>query len=192
MAKDLDNELAEAAGIDEDDGSMALPEPPELRVEPPHGRESSAKRGNNNVLLAMLLLMTGGVVLLFMYGFEGASVYSMGVDQFLAEKDKHVDRRVRIEGELVPGTLKHRPQPCEYRFTIKGAKSTLPIRYAQCILPDTFRDVPEGGVEVTAEGVLDEAGHLEADLIMAKCSSKYDKETHTLEGKPQAKAPPAN
>jgi len=192
MGNNLDRELADVAGLDEDahpheadvDASMAVPRADSDRPSP---GGSQAPKKLNLGLLGALLLMFVGIVCLFMFGFKEAAIYSMPVDQFLAQKDQHVDRRVRIEGELVPGTLKKRDSPCEYRFTVKGETGTLAVRYAQCVIPDTFRDVPEGGVEVTAEGVL--AGeHFEADLIMAKCASKYDPETHTMEGQEQATA----
>jgi hypothetical protein len=49
------------------------------------------------------------------------------------------------------------------------------------VIPDTFRDVPEGGVLVTVEGALAKEGHFEASMIMAKCSSKYDPKTHSMD-----------
>ncbi len=186
----LDSELARVAGIDDDAPAsgadvMAVPQPAEARAEP----APAAARKTHTGLLAMLLVMVAGIVCLFMFGFQEAAIYSMPVDQFLAQKDEHVDRRVRLEGELVPGTLVKREKPCEYRFQLKGVERQLEVRYPQCIVPDTFRDVPEGGVEVTAEGSL-RGEHFEADLIMAKCSSKYDPETHSMADGPQAKATP--
>jgi cytochrome c-type biogenesis protein CcmE len=188
MGKNLDRELAEAAGVDDQADNaadvMAVPQPPDGAERAPASPSKKANLG----LLAALLMMVVGVVCLFMFGFKEAAIYSMPVDQYLAQKEQHVDRRVRIEGVLVPGTLVKRDKPCEFRFRMKGeGKADLEIRYAQCIVPDTFRDVPEGGVEVTAEGTMASAGAFEADLIMAKCSSKYDPETHTMDGKQQAK-----
>ena len=48
------------------------------------------------------------------------------------------------------------------------------MRYAQCVIPDTFRDMPGGGVQVTIEGALTDKGDFEATLVMAKCASKYE------------------
>jgi cytochrome c-type biogenesis protein CcmE len=93
-----------------------------------------------------------------------------------------VGRKVRVEGELVPGTLVKRDQPCEYRFTIHKDQDQLPVRYKQCVIPDTFRDMPGGGVNVTIEGALNQQGEFEATLVMAKCASKYDPKTHKMEG----------
>ncbi|MSP24111.1 MAG: cytochrome c maturation protein CcmE [Myxococcales bacterium] len=130
-------------------------------------------------LLAMLLVIVGGIVTLFTLGFKDAAVYSIPVDRLLATGE--TARRVRIDGELVPGTLVKRDKPCEYRFSIRGETRVLEIRFPQCVVPDTFRDVPEGGVMVTAEGKLTSDGHFEATLILAKCSSKYDPKTHAMQ-----------
>ena len=183
---DLDRELAAIAGGDGDvaDLPMSAPAAGPLEVgglavpEPARSRATPAPRGNLG-LLAMLFVMVGGVVTLFMFGFKDAAIYSIPVDKLLASGE--TGRRVRIDGELVPGTLSRRDKPCEYRFSITGAGKVLELRYPQCVVPDTFRDVPQGGVMVTAEGKLDEAGHFEASLILAKCSSKYDPKTHSME-----------
>ncbi len=175
MSTDLDRELAEAVGPDDpaDGEGMSVPRPED-------GDGKEPKKGNLG-LLVTLLVMTGAIVALFMVGFQEAAVYSMPVDQFVAQKAKHAGRRIRIEGELVPGTLVKRDKPCEFRFQVTGETQQVAVRYAQCIVPDTFRDVPEGGVQVTAEGKLTDEGHFEATMIMAKCSSKYDPETHTMD-----------
>lgn len=187
MAKNLDAELAEVAGIDDDgpvDPAMAVPQPAAASPDGP-------RRGSWG-LLATLLAMVAGIVVLFIFGFKEASIYSMPLADFLANSEQHADRRVRIEGELVPGSLTKREKPCEFRFTLrdivnKEAK-TLQVRFPQCIVPDTFRDMPEGGVLVTAEGSLEPEGHFEATEIMAKCSSKYNPETHELEAGPKSQA----
>jgi cytochrome c-type biogenesis protein CcmE len=182
MGKNLDSELAEAAGLGgagpEEAANMAVPQPAESAPE----REAPKRRKKTNTgLLVMLLLMVGGIVSLFAFGFKEASIYSMPVADFMAQKEQHAGRRVRIEGELVPGTLVRRDKPCEYRFRLRGGGQELEIRYPQCVVPDTFRDMPQGGVEVTAEGELKEAGYFEASTILAKCSSKYDPETHLMD-----------
>jgi len=193
MGNNLDKELAEAAGLDgadpdgadaEDDASMAVPQ----RTDSAPARRAKKRTKTNTGLLVMLLLMVGGIVSLFAFGFKEASIYSMPLADFVADMDKHAGRRVRIEGELVPGTLVRRDQPCEYRFRVRGGGKELEIRYPQCVVPDTFRDQPQGGVEVTAEGELKEAGYFEATVILAKCSSKYDPKKHLMDdGKSQAK-----
>lgn len=186
MGKNLDRELAEAAGLDgadtDDDASMAVPQPADSAPARPKKKRTKTNTG----LLVMLLLMVGGIISLFAFGFKEASIYSMPVADFMAQKDKHAGRRVRIEGELVAGSLVRRDKPCEYRFRIQGGGHELEIRFPQCVVPDTFRDVPQGGVEVTAEGELKQE-YFEATTILAKCSSKYDPETHLMDDGRSAK-----
>ncbi|HLV68997.1 MAG TPA: cytochrome c maturation protein CcmE [Polyangiaceae bacterium] len=167
----VDEELKEALAQSEDAAeAQPLDPPPGPRTE---GATRRGPKGSVGLLIG-LLVMGGGILALVFTSFEDAAVYSRGVDQLMREKDKLRDRNVRVEGTLVKGTLLRRDEPCEYRFTIEKQGATLPVRYAQCIVPDTFRDVPGMDVTVTAEGKLNEAGYFEASHIMAKCPSKYE------------------
>ena len=179
MGNKLDDELAQAAGLGSEDVARTSA-PPVAVAESP--RKAAPKASTSLGLLATLLVMVGALVALFMVGFKDAAIYATPVDQLLAQKDKLMGRKVRVEGELVVGSLEKRDKPCEYRFTLHGKEKqgTLPVRYPQCIVPDTFRDVPGGGVQVTIEGTLKSANDFEATLVMAKCSSKYDAEKHEM------------
>jgi cytochrome c-type biogenesis protein CcmE len=135
---------------------------------------TSPRRKGNVGLLVVLLVMAGGIVALVMTSFKDAAVYAKNVDQVKAEAGALGTRRLRVEGTLVHGTLERRDSPCEYRVTIKGKEAELPVRYAQCVVPDTFRDVPGMDVGVTVEGKLVAGGGFEASQVMAKCPSKYE------------------
>ncbi|MCK6589214.1 MAG: cytochrome c maturation protein CcmE [Polyangiaceae bacterium] len=178
MSRKLDEELANAIR-DTDASAEASPTSESGLVKPAQTKPPPTRSIG---LLATLLVLVGAVVSLMMVGFKEAAIYATPVDQLLAEKEKLAGRKVRVEGELVPGTLSKRDQPCEYRFTVHGATKSneVPVRYAQCVLPDTFRDVPGGGVQVTVEGTLNKEGHFDATLVMAKCTSKYDPSTHQM------------
>ncbi|HMJ54478.1 MAG TPA: cytochrome c maturation protein CcmE [Polyangiaceae bacterium] len=136
------------------------------------GRAVSGK--GNLRLLVVLLVMGAGIVALVLTSFKDAAVYSKNVDQVMAEGRSLGGRQLRVEGNLVHGSLERRDQPCEYRFTIKGKEAQLPVTYAKCIVPDTFRDVPGMDVGVTVEGKVNAAGHFEATQVLAKCPSKYE------------------
>ncbi|WP_437927561.1 cytochrome c maturation protein CcmE [Sorangium sp. So ce291] len=179
MSKKLDEELAQALSHAEQQETPAV-------VKPAAASSPSKPRTRSIGLLATLLVMVGALVALFLVGFKEAAVYATPVDQLLASKDKLAGRKVRVEGELVPGTLVKRDSPCEYRFQIHGTQAGLPVRYPQCVIPDTFRDVPSGGVQVTVEGTLAQDGNFEASLVMAKCTSKYDPNSHEMKGGAQA------
>ena len=129
-------------------------------------------------LLAGVLELGAGVLLFVFNSGEDAVVYSYQVDELKAQAADLGDRQVRVQGMLVSGTLTRRDEPCEYRFMMQKAgvqgAEPLKVQYAQCVVPDTFRDVKGVEVEVTAEGRLAEDGHLEASKIFAKCPSKYE------------------
>lgn len=173
----VDDELAEAVAQSEASSSTEDAVPV---TRPAPSPTKSPKR--NLGLLAALVVMGGGILTLVMTSFENAAVYSRGVDALLKEKDKLVGRNVRIEGALVKGSLMRRDQPCEYRFNLAKGGATLPVRYAQCIVPDTFRDMPGMDVNVTAEGTLAANGSFEATQIFAKCPSKYEMKDRANKG----------
>jgi cytochrome c-type biogenesis protein CcmE len=160
----------------------------------PQGRPSRRQRPErsepqrNRWLLLVLLGVVVGVVALVM-NFREDAVYAMSVDKLIAQKAKFQKRPVRVEGSLVKGSLKHQDKPCEYRFNMTHNGAVLPVRYAKCVVPDTFRDVPDMDVKVTVEGKLSESGTMEASLLMAKCPSKYDMKDRAKKGE---KAPHAS
>jgi cytochrome c-type biogenesis protein CcmE len=165
---DLDKELERAAA------AVDAIDPPAARPEPAASTTPKKRSKGNLGLLIGLLVMGGGILTLVFTSFKGSAVYSKGVDDLLRDKVKYSDRAIRVEGILVKGSLVRRDQPCEYRFNIEKRGVVLPVHYAQCIVPDTFRDMPGMDVSVTAEGKLTDSGHFEASNIMAKCPSKYE------------------
>jgi cytochrome c-type biogenesis protein CcmE len=174
----IDEELAEAVRDGED--SQTAQAVPVSSPEPPFERPPPKR---NLGLLVALLVMVVGVLGLVFTSFKEAAIYSKGVDELMRERDRLTERNVRVEGTLVKGTLTRRDQPCEYRFRMQKNGTEIPVHYAQCVVPDTFRDVPGMNVAVTAEGKLSEQGHFEASHIMAKCPSKYEMKDLQAKGK---------
>lgn len=163
----IDRELIDAVYDGANAGPVGTPERP-IRDK----RPKSSKRQLG--LLAGLVIAAIAVGLLVFRSFNNAIVYAKTVDQLLAASQKFIGRPVRVEGFLVHGSLVRRDHPCEHRFKLAKNGSVLEVRYPQCIIPDTFRDVPETDVGVTAEGKLTRDGVFEASQIMAKCPSKYE------------------
>ncbi|HKQ71204.1 MAG TPA: cytochrome c maturation protein CcmE [Polyangiaceae bacterium] len=160
LDRELERALANAGSKNTGDGPIQAAVPP--------------KKGNVG-LLVVLLAMAGGIVLLVMTSFKDAAVYAKSVDQTRAEAAALMGRRLRIDGTLVHGSLERRDQPCEYRFVLKGKDLELPVTYPQCVVPDTFRDVPGMDVGVTVEGKLAAGGgSFQATNVLAKCPSKYE------------------
>jgi len=175
----VDKELARAVEEAEAGDSVAavVPATAEPTADPPKPKRSLG-------LLVGLLVIVAGVLTLVFTSFEGSAIYSLGVDQLVKEQARYAPRSLRVTGMLVKGTLARRDEPCEYRFKIEspGTGSVLPVRFPQCVVPDTFRDMPGMDVEVTAEGKLGPGGQFEANLIMAKCPSKYEMQQRAAGG----------
>lgn len=183
----IDDELAQAVAESEAQKPVRA-EPVERGDE----RASAARKPKRSLgLLIALLVMGAGILVLVFTSFDKAAVYSKTVDQLLAQKEKLAGRNVNVNGILVKGTLKRRDDPCEYRFTLHKNGVTLPVRYAQCVVPDTFQDLPYMDVDVTATGKLSDAGYFEASAIMAKCPSKYEMKAKSQGTPPSALGMPA-
>jgi cytochrome c-type biogenesis protein CcmE len=132
------------------------------------------KRWVGPVIASGLAMVAAAIAGLVLTGMQDKAIYSKPVDELLAAKAKFVGRPVRAEGNLVHGSLVKRDQPCEYRFSITKNGAELPVRFAQCVVPDTFRDVPDLDVGVTVEGELQSDDSFEATSVLAKCPSKYE------------------
>jgi cytochrome c-type biogenesis protein CcmE len=174
----LDDELRKAISENEagDDAS-----PVASQAEP---SEEGGGRRNLGVLLA--LLVVGGGILSFVLGQDAEQLtYAKDVGTVVGNRAELGTRNLKVQGVLVAGSLVKREEPCEFRFKLRQKEAAdgavMDVRFSQCIVPDTFRDVPGIDVEATVTGQL--AGdHFQASTIEAKCPSKYEMEQRQLAG----------
>ncbi|CAN5320972.1 hypothetical protein BH09MYX1_BH09MYX1_05050 [soil metagenome] len=173
------------SGPDPDDGEAAEAEagetapPDEDGVAlPPRRRGRVVARGpvgrGSPALVVGLVMAASAIVALILTFMKDNTIYVKPADELVKNQAKFVGRAVRVEGNLVHGTLVKRESPCEYRFTITKNGADVPVRYAGCVVPDTFRDVPGMDVGVTVQGELQKDGSFEANEVLAKCPSKYE------------------
>lgn len=78
------------------------------------------------------------------------------------------DRRFRVGGLVVPGSVERTPGDMQVRFVLTDNAETVPIVYSG-ILPDLFRE----GQGIIAHGELGEAGVFTADEVLAKHDENY-------------------
>jgi cytochrome c-type biogenesis protein CcmE len=173
----VDQELARAVQEAEAEASV----PAVAQAPAPEGPAAPKSKRSLGLLVALLVIV-GAVLVLVFTSFKGSAIYSVGVEQLLSEKARYGERNVRVKGWLVHGTLARRDEPCEYRFKLQENGKELAVQYPQCVVPDTFRDMPGMEVEVTAEGKMGASGAFEATLIMAKCPSKYEMQQKSMAG----------
>lgn len=149
--------------------------------------ESSARR--RMFVVVPLVTAAAAIVALVLVGMQDKGMYSKPVDELIAQKAKFVGKPVRVEGNLVHGSLVKRESPCEYRFKMEKNGTELPVRFGKCVVPDTFRDIPGMDVGVTVEGELQADNSVEASQVLAKCPSKYEMKQKAAGGE---KAPHAS
>jgi cytochrome c-type biogenesis protein CcmE len=175
----IDQELAKA--VEEAEAEAA----PAVAQAAPSVPSTSKPKRNLGLLAGLLVITVGVLAFVFSTGDNGA-IYSVGVDQLMKEQAKYGQRNLRVKGFLVKGTLTRRDEPCEYRFKLEdqtNKSAVLAVQFPQCVVPDTFKDMPGMDVEVTAEGKLAADGrNFTATSIIAKCPSKYEMKKKSMAG----------
>jgi cytochrome c-type biogenesis protein CcmE len=176
----LDDELRKAISENEA-GEEANPAPLPVTAE-----ASDDGQGRRNLGVLLGLLVIGGGVLSFVLGQDGDQLtYAKDVKTVVGNQAELGTRNLKVQGILVAGSLTKREEPCEYRFKIRQKDApdgaVMSVHFPQCIVPDTFRDVPGIDVEATVTGQL-VGEHFQASTIEAKCPSKYEMEQRQLAG----------
>lgn len=120
--------------------------------------------------LAGGVIVTSGVVFLASSGMEESKAYYRTVPELKVMGDRALGTRVRVAGDVVPGTIVRREEGL-VTFDVEFEGSTLGIEYVgRAPLPDTLMD----RAQAVAEGYLRADGVFEAESVQAKCASKYE------------------
>ncbi len=152
---------------DELDIDLSEDEVPGIEIDPyDEGRSPLWKVG-----MVFLALASGVGFLLSGVGGD-AFVYSRTVLEVTSDPAAFLGREIRVEGDLVPGSIVFREEPCEWRFAIQSEGAQLSVRFSHCVVPDTFRD--GFGISVVALGELGEDQVFEASELVPRCPSKYE------------------
>lgn len=164
-------------------------DPQPVEVDPSAG--TGEREGLSPVIkVGVVFVVLGAALSLLMFGSEAsdALVYSKLVNEVLVKPEDFKDRELRVEGDLKQGSIKFREQPCEYRFVIGKEGKEMPVRFPQCIVPDTFKDGL--GVQVSVQGRLTNEGYFLANKVIAKCPSKYEMQQRQQAGEKMPHAMP--
>ena len=120
------------------------------------------------------VVIVAGLAFLFVSGIRESAARHMTLPTLLGEVDEpSAEGRIQlggctvVEGSIQWDTYRHRP-----RFEVTGGERTLSVRYVgNAVLPDTFQD----NALVVLEGqYVAAADPFEAEVIYAKCPSKYE------------------
>jgi len=115
-----------------------------------------------------------GVVLLTLSwlaysGVQESKTYYVTVKELQGMGDDALSKRLRVGGNVAPGTIKRQGKIVEFLLVEEGR--TMRVRYTgSSPLPDTFVD----NSQALADGRYTRDGVFEASQIQAKCASKYE------------------
>lgn len=139
------------------------------------------------IAIVLTVLVGGAVAVLLNSGAGDALTYSKLVDEVTAHPGRFQGRQLRVEGELRQGSIRFREEPCEWRFVLEKNGHEMPVRFPECVVPDTFRD--GAGLSVTVQGHLDTDGSFLANEVIPRCPSKYEMEQRARNGEQMPHAP---
>jgi cytochrome c-type biogenesis protein CcmE len=115
-------------------------------------------------------VILAAVMALAISSFDESKAYYQTVPELRAMGPRAEGRRVRVAGNVVPGTIVRREEGV-VTFDIDYEGQGLSVRYVgRAPLPDTLVD----RAQAVAEGTLKPDGSFEATLVQAKCASKYE------------------
>jgi cytochrome c-type biogenesis protein CcmE len=105
-------------------------------------------------------------------GYQESKTYYHTVPELYSMKDKAYDLRLQVSGDVVPESIQR--DGGALTFLIGQGPQTLRVRYVgKQPVPDTLKDY----ATAMATGKLERDGVFVADSLLAKCASKYEKET---------------
>ncbi len=116
------------------------------------------------------LIVIVAIVYLGYMGFQSSATYYYEVGELLVQGSSVYDETVRVNGQVVPGSVEQQGDGFGLRFTIADidGEESLTVVY-QGVVPDTFKV----GNNVVVEGHLNSSGTFQGDTLMPKCPSKY-------------------
>lgn len=119
------------------------------------------------LVVATVLILTVGFLVFNAMGSSMA--YYQTIGELRASGKDRTGERVRVGGDVVPGSIERVGLADEIRFTVTDGTQTMDVVYS-AIVPDIFKD----GVQVVAEGSVGPGGVFQAETLLTKCPSRFE------------------
>lgn len=124
-------------------------------------------KGKLKFIVAIAIIVSALSYLVFA-GVKDTMVYYLTVSELEAKVPTIYGTRVRVSGVVVPGTIQKNADG-ELRFQITDEHTAINVVYSG-IIPDIFTD----NVEAVVEGKYFSGNQFQADVLLAKCPTKYE------------------
>jgi cytochrome c-type biogenesis protein CcmE len=125
-------------------------------------------RGRKIGIILSLVLVAGALAYLALGNFGENLVYFFTPSEVTEFAPEYFNRKVRVGGMVVKGSVKSTPQPVGMTFELTDGAATIPISF-EGIPPDLFKE----GQGAVVEGVWTPAKEFHSTMIMAKHSEDY-------------------
>ncbi len=122
--------------------------------------------------MAMVVVLSALAYLIYV-GIQTGSMYFLSVSEFAAQRVQIGDKNVRINGNVLPGSVKFDISNLDLSFTLQDetTKETLDVKY-RGPKPDL---IEQAGVSLVAEGTYNSQEKVfAAHNLLVKCPSKYE------------------
>ena len=123
--------------------------------------------GKLKFIIAILVIAAALSYLVFA-GVKDTMVYYLTITELEDKVPSVYGERVRVSGIVVPGTIV-KDKEGNLKFQITDGNKSINVAYSG-IIPDIFQD----DVEAVVEGEYKENNQFEADVLLAKCPTKYE------------------
>ncbi len=125
--------------------------------------------------IVAIVIIAGAISYLVFSGVKDTMVYYLTIDELQAKVPDVYGERVRVSGLVVPGTIV-KDNNGNIEFQITDGENNISVKYSG-IIPDIFADE----VEAVVEGNYTEQKVFDADVLLAKCPTKYESDEKLYE-----------
>ena len=122
-----------------------------------------------------IIIISGAISYLVFSGVKDTMVYYLTIDELQAKVPDVYGERVRVSGTVVPGTIE-KDNNGDIKFKITDGTNKINVNYSG-IIPDVFAD----DVEAVVEGNYTQQNVFIADILLAKCPTKYESDEKLYE-----------
>ena len=129
---------------------------------------SSFKKQQRLIIVSVGLAVVALTTFLVIQGLGKDSLNLFVQPSEVKARGLEAGTRLRLGGLVVPGSLSRDDDGITVRFAVTDCKADMLVAY-KGILPDLFRE----GQEVVTDGVLTQAGGLQAESVLAKHDENY-------------------
>ena len=127
------------------------------------------------IVFSALLIIAAFTYLIFL-GMKEGSMYYLEVSEFFEKLDEMGNGKVRVNGEILPGSVNYDITALKLNFTLKDIEVEDSPRLNVIYKGSPPDMLEKEGVTLVAEGFYNlEKRIFEAKKLLVKCPSKYEK-----------------